>query len=133
MLNIFRIIITICLLYTSSLQLQWLDQFQFAGYYIAKEKGFYKEAGLDVILKKYNNIAPVTEVINNNATYGVGRSTLIIDKSNGANIKLLATIFQSSPSVFISRKESNISSVKDFSGKSMMITDDAATSVPQTL
>ena len=30
-----------------SLQLQWFDQFQFAGYYMAKEKGFYKKAGFD--------------------------------------------------------------------------------------
>ncbi|MDX1295977.1 MAG: ABC transporter substrate-binding protein, partial [Sulfurimonadaceae bacterium] len=33
-----------------SLQLQWLDQFQFAGYYMAIEKGYYREAGLDVEL-----------------------------------------------------------------------------------
>lgn len=33
------------------LQLQWLPQFQFAGYYIAKEKGFYADAGLDVEIR----------------------------------------------------------------------------------
>lgn len=37
-----------------SVQLQWADQFQFAGYYIAKEKGFYADAGLDVTLRKFD-------------------------------------------------------------------------------
>ena len=54
------------------LQLKWFHQFQFAGYYAAKEKGFYEEVGLDVEIKerdlKYNNI---DEVINGNAQYGV--------------------------------------------------------------
>ncbi|MCD6432745.1 MAG: ABC transporter substrate-binding protein, partial [Sulfurimonas sp.] len=67
-----------------SLQLQWLDQFQFAGYYIAKEKGFYKDVGLDVEIKKFNyNILTTDEVLNNKATYGIGRSSLLIDKSLG--------------------------------------------------
>ena len=55
-----------------TLQLKWFHQFQFAGYYAAKEKGFYEEVGLDVEIKerdlKYNNI---DEVINGNAQYGV--------------------------------------------------------------
>ena len=34
-----------------SIQLQWKHQFQFAGYYIAKEKGYYKNEGLDVTIK----------------------------------------------------------------------------------
>ncbi len=36
-----------------SLQLSWYHQFQFAGYYMAKEKGFYDEVGLDVEIKEY--------------------------------------------------------------------------------
>ena len=35
-----------------TLQLHWYHQFQFAGYYIAKEKGYYKEAGLEVEIKE---------------------------------------------------------------------------------
>ena len=37
------------------LQLQWLDQFQFAGYYVAKEKGFYKEHDLELDFLKHDN------------------------------------------------------------------------------
>ena len=36
-----------------TIQLSWFDQFQFAGYYMAKEKGYYKELGLDVEIKPF--------------------------------------------------------------------------------
>ncbi len=118
-----------------SLQLQWLDQFQFAGYYMAKEKGFYKAAGLDVTIKPYDNtITPVDEVINNNATYGTGRSTLLIDKSTGTNITLLAAIFQSSPLVLIGLKRDDLNSTSDFKGKRLMsLPDTTSTAAMQAM
>ncbi|WP_345975229.1 diguanylate cyclase [Sulfurimonas sp. HSL3-7] len=113
-----------------SLQLQWLDQFQFAGYYIAKEKGFYEEVGLDVELLAFNDtLSPVDAVVSQKATYGIGRSSLIIDKSKGKDIVLMASIFQSSPVVLLATKESNITTIKDFAGKRIMMTTDAASEV----
>ena len=109
-----------------SLQLVWLDQFQFAGYYVAKEKGFYKDVGLKVELKPFKyRLNTTTEVTQNRATYGVGRSSLIIDKYNGAKIKLLSAVFQSSPLILLAMKNSNIRTIKDFVGKKIMSTDDA--------
>jgi PAS domain S-box-containing protein len=111
-----------------SLQLDWLDQFQFAGYYMAKEKNFYKDVGLDVEFKKFNSsINVVDEVISQRATYGIGRSSLIVDRSHGKKILLLTSIFQSSPAVFLALKDSNITSVKDFIGKRMMVSSDVLT------
>ena len=108
-----------------SLQLLWKHQFEFAGFYMAKEKGFYKDVGLDVEIKKFNDtISPINEVIQNRATYGIGRSSLIIDKSHGLNIKLLSAIFQSSPSVLLSLESSGIKDIKDFVGKNIMMTSD---------
>ena len=53
------------------LQLKWVNQFQFAGYYAAVEKGFYKAAGLDVELRPngYNGsfVSPVDAVVNGDA------------------------------------------------------------------
>ncbi|MCK5111211.1 MAG: ABC transporter substrate-binding protein [Arcobacteraceae bacterium] len=113
-----------------TLQLQWLHQFQFAGYYIAKEKDFYKQVGLKVDIKEFKQgINPVNIVTSNKATYGVGRSSLIIDKSNGANIKLLSAIFQSSPSVLVATKKSNIKTIKDFTGKRIMTTPNISQTV----
>ena len=106
-----------------SLQLQWLDQFQFAGYYIAKEKGFYKDVGLDVEIKKYNIGDNVTQkVLNNESQYGTGRTSLLIDISNGKKIYLMSAIFQSSPLVLISLKSSGINTIKDFKNKTVMLT-----------
>jgi len=47
-----------------SLQLSWKHQFQFAGYYMAKEKGYYADANLDVELIEHNNVNVVDEVLN---------------------------------------------------------------------
>ena len=53
------------------LQLKWLHQFQFAGYYAAKEKGFYAEAGFDVTIKQRNSlVTPVEAVLDKKADYG---------------------------------------------------------------
>ena len=109
-----------------TLYLDWVNQFQFAGYYIAKEKGFYKELNIDIDIKEYTHNLDITkEVITNKATYGIRKSSLIVDKFNGNNIVLLSTIFQNSPLVLITLKDSNIKSPKDLKNKEIMITDDA--------
>lgn len=109
-----------------SLQLMWLEQFQFAGYYMAKEKGFYKDAGFNVEIKKYQHSVDVLdEVVSKRATFGIGRSNLIRSGSNTKNIVLISSVFQSSPLVLIATKKSNIKSVEDFVGKRVMLTEDA--------
>ncbi|MEA3289279.1 MAG: ABC transporter substrate-binding protein [Campylobacterota bacterium] len=107
-----------------SLQLHWLDQFQFAGYYMAKEKGYYKNAGLEVDIKKFNNnIFTTNEVVNKKANYAVGRSGLVAQKALGADIKLLTAIFQSTPLVLIST-DPKIKTIQDTVGKRVMMTKD---------
>ena len=105
-----------------SLQLQWLPQFEFAGYFIAKEKGFYANVGLDVEFKDYKNcIIPVDEVLSGRANYAIAGTSLILEKTKGSDVKLLASIFQSSPLVLLARKDSNITNVQDFIGKKLML------------
>lgn len=104
-----------------SLQLLWLDQFQFAGYYMAKEKGFYKDAGFDVAFKKVDSSEdPMQDVIEGKTTYCIGRASLVRYDSKGKDIVFLATIFQSSPDVLLTLKSSGIEGVKEFSGKTLM-------------
>ena len=63
-----------------SLQLMWKNQFQFAGYYAAKEFGFYEDAGLDVDIKEFEIGIDVTaDVISQKSHFGVGRSSLLLD------------------------------------------------------
>lgn len=113
-----------------TIQLSWFDQFQFAGYYMAKEKGFFKEYGLDVEIRPFAfGIDIPKEISDNKIDFAVGRETLILDKSNGKNIVALYALFQSTPLILLSTKESNISNINDFKNKNIMTTIDDASEV----
>ena len=110
--------------------MDWLNQFQFAGYYIAKEKGFYDELGIDLEVIEYSdNLDVSNKVIESTATYGIGKSSLIIDKFAGKNIILLSSFFQNSPLVLLTLKSSNIKTPKDLIDKNVMITEDAKNAI----
>ncbi|MEA2072524.1 MAG: ABC transporter substrate-binding protein [Campylobacterota bacterium] len=62
-----------------TLQLKWFHSFQFAGYYMAKEKGFYEEEGLDVeLLERDPSKNNIEQVLSGEAEYGVADSTLLL-------------------------------------------------------
>lgn len=108
-----------------TLQLAWFDQFQYAGYYIAKEKGFYEELGLDVEIKPFNfDVNIVKDVNEGKIDFAIGRENLVLEKSKYKNIVALAAIFQASPLVVLSTKESGIKTISDFANKRLMITND---------
>ncbi len=108
-----------------SVQLQWKNQFEYAGFYIAKEKGYYKDIGLDVKLKEWNHGIDIVQNISDaKSAYGVVRPSSLIDISKGKDLVYLAAIFQSSPLILLSNKSSGIKSIKDFKNKKIMITQD---------
>jgi diguanylate cyclase (GGDEF)-like protein/PAS domain S-box-containing protein len=114
---------------TVNLQLNWLHQFQFAGYYMAKEKGFYKDLGLDVNIKEFTyNLKIIEEIENSNSDFAIGRSSLLVEKANGANIVALGAIFQESPLMLLVKKDSNINEIKDLKNKKIMFTNETALS-----
>ncbi len=105
-----------------SIQLNWLHQFQFAGYYAAKEQGFYQELGLDVELREFNGQGVITDyVIDGQADYGVSNSSLLIDKHKGKAVVIVAQIFQHSPATLATLRSSGISSPFDLVGKRIMV------------
>ncbi len=107
------------------LQLKWWHQFQFAGYYAADIKGFYKEEGLNVrIIAGDKDHPPVKQVLEGKANFGITGSDLIVNYANGDPVKVIGAIFQHSPYVFISRKEKNIVSPTDLIGKTVMASED---------
>ncbi|WP_457746861.1 ABC transporter substrate-binding protein [Sulfurimonas sp.] len=109
-----------------SLQLAWLNQFQFAGYYVAKEKGYYRNVGLDVKLKEYRPYMSVyNEVVAGKSDFGVGRSSLVRYDSAGKKVVMLGAIFQSSPDIVLALEDSGIKSVEEFKGKTLMKTKEA--------
>ena len=106
-----------------TVQLQWRHQFEFAGFYMAKEKGYYKQAGLDVsFLEHYTKKPIVKMLLENKATYGVGYSSILVDYYNGKPIVMLANYFKHSPLVLIAQKE--IKSPSDLRGKTIMGSSD---------
>ena len=76
-----------------SLQLKWKYQFQFAGFIVAKEKGFYKDVGLDVELKEFDkNVNVIKDVLESKATFGIGDSNLILEAMRGEAVTGLMAI-----------------------------------------
>lgn len=107
------------------IKLKWFHQFQFAGFYAADIKGYYKEAGLDVkIIESSASSPPIDFVLNNKNTYGVSSQELIESRAIGKPVVMLSAIFQHSPYVIISLKEKNIKSPKDLIGKKVMASKD---------
>ncbi len=86
-----------------TLQLNWRHQFEYAGYYAALHKGFYKEAGLAAILKEgAPNISAIDEVTQGRADFGVSSSGLVKSYLEGKPVLMLAPIFQHSPAALLS-------------------------------
>ena len=109
----------------------WVDQFEFAGFYMAKEKGFYEKIGLDVEIKKYNLSTNVlNEVLEKKADFGVNSSSLIIKKSLGKDIVILGSIFQSSPLIILALKDSRIKNIHDIKNKKLMMTSEQYEAAP---
>ena len=108
-----------------SVQLKWKYQFQFAGFIAAKEKGFYKDLGLDVELLEYTNKTnTLKDMMKGKTQFGVSDSALILEALKGIPVVGMMAIYQESPYVLMSLKSSNIKTIKDLDGKRIAIYDD---------
>ncbi|TWI38028.1 ABC transporter substrate-binding protein [Paracoccus sulfuroxidans] len=105
-----------------TLQLKWVTQAQFGGYYVAKDKGFYKEEGLDVtILPGGPDIAPVQVLAGGGADVTVEwMPAALAAREKGLPIVNIAQPFKSSGMMLTCLKESGITDPKtDFKGKTL--------------
>lgn len=110
-----------------TLQLKWKHQFQFAGYYVAIEKGFYREAGLEVTLREAESGKPyVDPVLNGEVEFGVAASELAVLRAQGKPVIALAPIYQHSPLVIIASTRAGIDNVHELAGKRVMIAPEEA-------
>jgi NitT/TauT family transport system substrate-binding protein len=104
-----------------TLQLKWVTQAQFAGYYVAKDKGFYKEAGLDVAVKAGGPDINPSQVI------AGGGADVIVDwmpsalatREKGVPLVNIAQVFQRSGMMLTCRKDSGIKAPTDFKGRTL--------------
>jgi ABC-type nitrate/sulfonate/bicarbonate transport system substrate-binding protein len=85
---------------TVSLQLKWKHRFQFAGYYAAIEKGFYRYNGFDVELREGNADTDAGATVATGPTnFGVCTTSVLLDPLQRANNVVLGVIFQRSASM----------------------------------
>ena len=97
---------------------------------MAKEKGFYEELGLDVEIKPFEFGIDIPKNVNDGKIdFAVGRETLILEKVKNPNIVALYALFQSTPLILMTSKESGINHINDFSNKKIMTTIDDASEV----
>ena len=104
-----------------TLQLKWVTQAQFAGYYVAKDKGFYDAAGLDVTIKPGGpDIAPPQVIAGGGADVVVDwMPSALASREKGVKLVNIAQPFKRSGMMLTCRKETGIKSPADFKGKTL--------------
>lgn len=106
-----------------SLQLKWKHQFQFAGYYMALEKGFYRNVGLDVEIRECGpGIDAVKDIGGGKADFGVCTTSVLLAKSSDPKIVVLGVIFQHSAAIILTPSRSRISTPSDLKSRWLMDT-----------
>jgi NitT/TauT family transport system substrate-binding protein len=111
-----------------NVQLSWLHNSEFAGFYVAQDKGYYTQANLHVELfpsgydDKGNFIDPIVQVTTSKADFGIIDGTnLLAARANGTPIVAIATIYQLHPVAFTSLAEKNIVRPQDLVGKKVAV------------
>jgi len=102
-----------------TLQLKWVTQAQFAGYYAAKEQGFYEKAGLDVELKVGGpDITPEQVVSSGQAEFGIDwLPALLAARDKGEDLVNISQVFARSGMTEVTHKDSGITDVAGMRGK----------------
>ncbi|KTS03728.1 ABC transporter substrate-binding protein [Microbacterium testaceum] len=103
------------------LQLQWLPQAQFAGYYVALDKGYFQEEGFDKVdvIPSGGDIVPQDALVAGDVDFAVAWVPKVLGTMENQGVELtdIAQVFQKSGTTQVSWKDSGITSVDDFEGK----------------
>jgi NitT/TauT family transport system substrate-binding protein len=106
---------------TASMRLEWVMQGQFAGPILALERGYYREAGVEMTLNPAGpDIKPAVTVATGVDTFGIGHPNQIIAaRANGAPLVQIAQFGQKSATTYVARKDSGIETIADVKGRSV--------------
>jgi NitT/TauT family transport system substrate-binding protein len=104
-----------------TVRLKWFNQAQFAGFYVARQNGYYKAAGLDVNIQPGGPDFPAVQMVaGGNEQFGVtGADQILIARSKGVPVVALAVIYRRNPFVLFSLAKSGIKSPADYVGKNV--------------
>jgi len=104
-----------------TLQLKWVTQAQFGGYYVAKDKGFYKDAGIDIVIKPGGpDLAPPQVIAGGGADVIVEwMPAALASREKGVPLVNIAQPFKRSGMMLTCRAETGIKTPADFPGKTL--------------
>ncbi len=104
-----------------TIQLKWVTQAQFAGYYVAKDKGFYAAEGLDVTIKPGGpDVAPPQVIAGGGADVIIDwMPSALASREKGVPLVNIAQIFKKSGMMLTCRKDSGIKTPADFKGRTL--------------
>lgn len=102
-----------------TIRLKWLNQAQFAGYYVAKEKGYYKAAGLDVKIEAGGPDFPAVQMVaGGSEDFGVtGADQILVAREKGVPVVAIAVLYRKNPFVLFALTKSGIDKPEKFPGK----------------
>ena len=106
----------------ATLRLKWLAQTQFAGFYLALQKGYYREAGIDLTINPGGpNLLTENLVATGADTFGLsgGTDSVFAARERNLPITCFGVMHQQTPFVFVARANSSIRSLADFRGKTI--------------
>jgi ABC-type nitrate/sulfonate/bicarbonate transport system substrate-binding protein len=106
-----------------SIQLKWYNQFQFAGYYVAKYKGYYTDVGLDVDIIEGGPNASYENILSGKINFGVADSRILLARMQKKPVVALAAIFQHTPDAIISRYDKKIRIPAHLINKKIMLAE----------
>ena len=104
-------------------QLKWVHQAQFAGFYLAQEKGYYAAENIAAtFLEGGPGIDVIEKVVSGGADFGIGGPEgILVQRSRGKPVVAIAAIYRRSPVVFVSLSDSGIERPADFLGRSVAV------------
>ena len=114
-----------------AVQLSWLHQAQFAGFYAADQQGYFTDEGLDVSFTEGGpEVDFISPVAKGAAQFGVAQpADAILARAQGLSVRSIAVIYRRSPIIFFSLADSGIIRPQDFVGKKIR----TAVTIDQTL
>jgi NitT/TauT family transport system substrate-binding protein len=100
--------------------LSWIHEAQFAGLYAADQLGYFKEQGLNVTFYPYNDTDLASDLVNNKFDFVLLQTdTLLLARAQGLPVKAVFADYRVIPTAYFSKKESNITKIKDYIGKTV--------------
>ena len=110
-----------------SVQLKWIHQAQFAGFYVAQEEGFYAEEGIDVSFVPGGvGVDVFAGVEDGSVEFSVvGADAVLIARSQGATVTAITTLYHVNPFILVAFADSGIESPLDFAGRTIAMSSES--------